>query len=183
MGCDNTIATVALVIACICLAWLVLRWVTKRWFTGSWLDRIVGGAEIDVDIEKELDKKTPIEFIQEIFVSGRGLNDAMYEKYIANNANRMRVCVALKKAVDPASGQPYLERDDFDDDYLGHELSRALRDLGKAMQEDGKISEWTYGYIRRYLNKVDGMIALADRHKPDPKPVNPDEDPDSYGFM
>lgn len=170
MGCDNTIAIIALVIAVICFVWLVLKWISKHWFTGSRLDKIIGGAGIDVDINEELSGKDPITLIKQLFMLEPGINADTFDKYIADDTKRVRVVTALKRAINPTTGQPYLERDDFDDDYMGHNLSMVLKNLSDAIRDNNALSEWTYNYIYRYLGDIPGMKKLADEHKPIPRP-------------
>ena len=159
----SIIATTALVLALILVSVFVLRIILKRWFPTSRLTKILGGVHLNINPVEKLDGKDPITFIKAIYTNPDGLNVTLYEKYIADNNNRPEIAYALKAYLDPNTKQPVLKRDDFDDDYLGSELSKVLLDIGQAMQSDEHIiRESSRAYVRTYLSNIPELVQVVE---------------------
>ena len=165
MGCDNTIAVIALVIAVVCLAWLVLRWVTKRWFTGSWLDRIVGG-ELSID-EKRRILNDPIKLLHDIFLTNRSLNKSLFDTYIRDDSNRVQFIESLIKRRPGRSIRDLAP--DIQEGMLATTVSNALLNLGQYMNGETKVEGFndvpielkpsTKDVINNYISKIDPEMA------------------------
>lgn len=159
----SIIATTALILVLLVIIVFVLRFVLKRWFPTARLTKILGGVHLNIDPVEKLDGKDPIAFIEAIYTNPDGLNVELYEKYIEDDDERPEIAYALKAYIDPATKQPVLKRDDFDDDYLGSELSKVLLDIGQAMQSDEHIiRESSRAYVRTYLSNIPELVQVVE---------------------
>ncbi len=160
----SAIATTALVLVLLVIVVLVLQFISmKRWFPTARFTKVLGGVYLNIDPIERLDGKDPISFIKAIYTNPNGLNVELYERYIEDDNARPEIAYALKAYIDPNTRQPVLKRDDYDDDYLGSELAKVLRDIGQAMQSDEHIvRESTRAYVREYLSNIPELIQVVE---------------------